>query len=104
MLPNEKEFSFKKLQGAESYKQWNRKMTFALQDAKLWDHIMGFVRRPPELKETEDDDKDRKERIYQRWKKIRDFDLDPRKTAVKISRMCTDTVKKEFLVVKSSVE
>ena len=79
-------------------------MTFALQDAKLWDHIMGSARRPPELKETSDDDEDRKERIYQRWEKIRDFDLDVRKTAAKISRMCTDTVQKEFLAVKTSVE
>ena len=45
-------------------------MTFALQDAKLWDHIMGSVRRPPELKETLNDNEDRKERIYQQWEKI----------------------------------
>lgn len=104
MSPNEKEFTFKKLRGAENYKQWNRDMTFALQDAKLWDHIMGSAKRPPELKETSDDDEDRKERIYQRWKKVRDFDLDVRKTAAKISRMCTDTVQKEFLAVKTSTE
>ena len=65
---------------------------------------MGSARRPPELKEIEDDDEDRKERIYQRWEKIRDFDLDARKTAAKISRMCTNTVKKEFLAGKSSAE
>ncbi len=40
-------------------------MTFALQDTKLWGHINGSARRPPELKEKPDDDKDRKERIYQ---------------------------------------
>ena len=51
-------------------------MIFALQDAKLWDLIMGSARRPSELKETSDNDEDRKERIYQRWEKIRDFDLD----------------------------
>ena len=104
MATNEKEFMFKKLQGAENYKQWNRDMTFALQDAKLWDHIMGSARRPPELKETKDDDEDRKKRIYQWWKKIRDFDLYVRKTAAKISKMYTDTVQKEFLVVKTSTE
>ncbi len=104
MATNEKEFTFKKLQGAENYKQWNRDMTFALQDAKLWDHIMGSARRPPELKETSDDDEDRKERIYLRWEKIRDFDLDVRKTAAKISRMCTDMVQKESLAVKTSTE
>ena len=77
-------------------------MTFALQDAKLWDHIMGSARRPPELKETSNDDEDRKERIYQRWEKVRDFNLDVRKTAAKISRMCADTAQKEFLAVKTS--
>ncbi|MCJ1347562.1 hypothetical protein MMC31_005787 [Peltigera leucophlebia] len=65
---------------------------------------MGSARRPPELKETSDDDEDRKERIYQRWKEIRDFDLDLRKTTAKISRMCTDTVQKEFLAVKTSTK
>ncbi len=104
MAINEKEFLFKKLQGGENYKQWNRDMTFALQDAKLWDHIMGSERRLSELKETKDDDGDRKERIYQRWEKIRNFNLDVRKTAAKISRMCTDTVQKEFLAVKTSTE
>ena len=76
MLPNEKEFLFKKLQRVENYKKWNRDMTFALQDAKSWNHIMGSTRRPPELKETLDNNKDRKECIYQWWEKIRDFDLD----------------------------
>ena len=79
-------------------------MTFALQDAKLWNHIIGSARRPLELQETEDNNEDRKERIYQRWEKIRNFDLDARKTAAKISRMCTNTVQKKFLAVKSSVE
>ena len=104
MSPNEKEFTFKKLQGAENYKQWNRDMTFALQDAKLWGHIDESARRPPELKEKPDDDEDRKKRIYQRWEKIQDFDLNVLKTAAKISRMCTDKVQKEFLAMKNSTE
>ena len=57
---------FKKLQGAENYKQWNRDIIFALQDAKLWGHIDGLARQTPELKKTLEDSKDRKERIYQR--------------------------------------
>ena len=61
---------------------------------------MGSARRPLELKEIKNNDEDRKERIYQRWEKIRDFDLDVQKTAAKISRMCTDKVQKEFLSVK----
>ncbi len=84
MVTNKREFMFKKLQGAENYKQWNRDMTFALYDAKLWDHIMGSARRPLELKETKNNDEDRKECIYLRWENIRDFDPDVRKTAAKI--------------------
>ncbi len=104
MATNEKGFMFRKLQEAENYKQWNQDMIFALKDAKLWDHIMRSARRPTELKETKNDDEDRKERIYQRWKRIWDFNLDVRKTAAKISRICTDTVQKEFLTVKNSTE
>ncbi len=65
---------------------------------------MRSARRPLELKEIKNNDEDRKERIYQRWEKIRDFDLDVQKTAAKISRMCTDKVQKEFLSVKTSTE
>ncbi len=79
-------------------------MTFGVQDAKLWDHIMGSPRRLPELNKTKDDDEDRKKRIYQRWKKIQDFDLDVKKTAAKISRMYADKVQKEFLAAKTSTE
>lgn len=104
-VPNEKILMFKKLQGAENYKQWNKDMTLALQDTKCWNHIMGFARRPPELKATPgDDDEDRKERIYQCWQLIQDFEQDLRQTTSKISRMCTDTVQKEFLAIKPSNE
>ena len=65
MATNEKEFMFKKLQKVENYKQCNRDMTFALQDAKLWDYIIGSAKRLPELNETKDVDEDRKECIYQ---------------------------------------
>ncbi len=74
-------------------------MTFALKDARLLAHIDGSA-RPTELKEKLEHNKDRNERIYQRWKKIQDFDLNVLKTAAKISRMCSDTAKKEFLAVK----
>ena len=65
---------------------------------------MGSARRLPELKEVSEDDEDMKERIYIRWEKIRDFDLDVHKTAAKILRMCTDTVQKEFLALNTSTE
>lgn len=69
-------------------------MTFALQNTKLWDYIIGSAKRPSELKETLDDNKDRKKRIYQQWKKIRDFDLDICMTAAKILKMYTDIIQK----------
>ena len=75
-------------------------MTFALQDAKVSDQIMGPVRRPPELKETKNNDEDSKEHIYQRSEKIRDFSLDIQKTGKKIWKICTDSVQKIFLLLK----
>lgn len=33
-------------------------MTFALQEAKLWEHIISTVIQPPELKPRPDNDKD----------------------------------------------
>lgn len=89
MSSNKKEFTFKKFQGAENYKQWSRDITFTLQDAKLWGHIDRSAREPPELSEILDNDKDKKERIYQQWDKIKDFDLDVIKTPAKISKMCS---------------
>ncbi len=63
MATSEKEYKFKKLQGAENYKQWSGDMTFAFQEAKLWEHISGKAIRPLELKSKADDDEDRQERI-----------------------------------------
>ncbi len=78
-------------------------MSLALQEAKLLEHIMRSAKRSQELKETIDNDEDKKECIYQEWKKIRDFDLDVQKRA-KISRMYTNTVQKEFFAVQTSTE
>ncbi len=44
------------------------------------------------------------EKIYARDEKIREFQDNARKTVVKIRKMCTDTVQKEFLSVKASKE
>ncbi len=84
MATSEKKYKFKKLQGAENYKQWSRDMTFALQKAKLWEYISGPAIRPPELKSKADDDEDRQERIWQRSEKIRDFDQNVQKATAKI--------------------
>ena len=104
MATSEKEYKFKKLQGAENFKQWSRDMTFALQEAKLWEHISGTAMRPPELKSRTDDDEDRQERIWQRSEKIRDFDQDVQRATAKISKMCSSTVQKEFLSLHKSTE
>ncbi len=79
-------------------------MTFALQEAKLWEHISGTAMRPPELKSHLDDDEDRKEQIWQRSEKIRDFDQDIQKATAKISKMCSSTIQKEFLSLYKSTE
>ena len=65
-------------------------MTFALQEAKLWEHISGTVMRPPELKPHKNDDEDRQERIWLRSGEIRDIDQDVQKATAKISKMCSE--------------
>ena len=55
----------------------------------------------PKLKETLNNNENKKERIYQWWEKIRDFDLEIRKTAAKLSKICTDIIQKKFLAVKT---
>lgn len=101
---NKKKFSFKKLQRAENYKQWNRDMTFILQDTILWEYVMGSARRPSELKEKLNNNKKRKECIYQGWKKIRNFNLNVFKTTAKISKICNNIIQKEFFTVKNSTK
>ncbi len=104
MPTSEKEYKFKKLQGAENYKQWSRDMTFGLQEAKLREYISDTAIRPPELKSKADDDEDRQEWICQRSEKIRDFDQDVQKATAKILKMCSSTVQKEFLSFHKSTE
>ena len=91
------DYSFKKLTGSTDYKQWTRDMSFALEEAKLWDHVLGTAIPAPALTAKDDDDEERVERIYQRSLKIKDFSDDSRRTVAKIGRMCTETVQKEFL-------
>ena len=67
-------------------------MSFALEEAKLWDHVLGTAIPPPTLVTTTNDDEERAKRIYQRSLKIKDFNDDSRRTVAKIGRMCTETV------------
>ncbi len=48
MATSEKEYKFKKLQGAENLQRWSRDMTFAFQEAKLFQHISGADMQPPD--------------------------------------------------------
>ncbi len=63
MATSEKKYKFKKLQRAKNFKPWSRDMTFALQEAKLWEHISGTAMRPPELKSHSNDDEDKQKQI-----------------------------------------
>lgn len=94
------DYLFKKLAGSANYKQWTRDMSFALEEAKLWDHVLGTSAPPPKLLPKDDDNEERTERIYQRSLKIKEHTDDTRRTVAKIGRMCTETVQKEFLVSK----
>ena len=94
------DYTFKKLTGSANYKQWTRDMAFALEEAKLWDHVVGTASPPPALVPKENDTEERSERIYQRTLKIKDHTDDVRRTVAKIGRMCTETVQKEFLTLK----
>lgn len=95
------DYTFKKLTGSANYKQWTRDMSFALEEAKLWDHVLGTSTPPPTLLPKNDDNEERTERIYQRTLRIKDHNDDVRRTVAKIGRMCTETVQKEFLALKS---
>lgn len=80
-------------------------MTFAIQDAKLWNHINRSARQTLKLKEKSDNrDKDRKKYIYQLWKNIQDLYLNIIKTTTKISRMYSNIIQKKFLAMKNSTK
>ena len=76
-------------------------MSFALEEARLWRHVEGTAVAPPPLVAKKDDNEDRLEKIYAREEKIVEFQDNARKAIAKIGKMCTDTVQKEFLSVKS---
>ncbi len=79
-------------------------MSFTLEDSRLWKHVEGTAVAPPSLKPKEDDSEDRMEKIFAREEKICEFEDNARKAVGKIGKMCTDTVQKEFLLVKASKE
>ena len=76
-------------------------MSFALEEAKLWDHVLGTAVPPPLLHPKPDDNEERTERIYQRYLKFKEFSDDARCTVAKMGCICTETVQKEFLALKS---
>ena len=112
------EYKFKKLWGSHNYKQWTRDKSFAFEKVRLWRHVEGIAVAPPLLKPKEDDSEDRIEKIFAREEKICEFEDNARITVAKIKicefednvritvskigKMCTDTVQKEFFLVKTS--
>lgn len=56
----------------------------------------------PLLEAKKDKSDDQMKKIYDREKEICKFQHNTRKVVVKIEKMCTDTIKKEFLSVKDS--
>ena len=67
-------YTFAKLINSASYKKWSQKITFVLQDAKLWGYITGNQTKPRELIEKKDDNKNRLEKIDQRKLDRLEFD------------------------------
>ena len=48
-------------------------MSFALEDAKLWDHVLGTVISPPVLQSKLDNSEEQAERVYQQFLKVKEF-------------------------------
>ena len=99
---NDKNFSFKKLTGAENYKQWARDMEFALTATMLWRYVAGKATKPPVLLAKADDSPERQEIIYQRQEKIEDFEDTERRAVAKIAMMCSEVIQKDFLSQKKA--
>ena len=93
--------AFKKLQGASNYREWSRKMQMALEDALLWDFVLGTIKEPkPYMPAAEKWTDDMYDRAEAREDKIKLYGQKERQTAAKIQMMCSDTIEKDFLAVK----
>ena len=102
MASNSKyEYTFKKLTNFANYKQWSQNMSFALEEAKLWDHVFGTAISPLVLQLNPDNSEEQAERVYQQFLKVKEFSDDACRTVAKIGRMCTKTVQKELLALNS---
>lgn len=73
-------------------------MTFALQDVKLLDHIMRSTKQLRKPKEVKNNDKERKDGIFQWWKEIQDFNLDIRKLLLRYQECGPTQFRKKFLL------
>ena len=77
-------------------------MSFALEEAKLWGTQNRDTAIPrPALQSKPDDNEERTERIYRRSLKVKEFSDDSRRTVAKVGLMCTETVQKEVLALRS---
>ena len=76
-------------------------MSFALEESKLWDHVLELAVAPPALIAKPNNIEEKSERVYQQFLKIKDFTDYAQRTVAKIGRMCTEIVQKEFLLQKN---
>lgn len=85
------EYSFEKLQKLNNYKEWIRKMSFALRDAELMSYVNDTIRKLVLSK----DDKDleqiaKKEKVINTWVQKND------RVVEKLGKMCIKTVQMKF--------
>ena len=77
MASNSKyKYTFKKLTGSANYKQWSQDIFFALEEAKLWDHVLGMAISLLVLQSKPDNSGKQAERVYQQFLKVKEFSND----------------------------
>lgn len=98
-------FAFKKLLGAENYKEWARQMRYSLESAGLWIHTLSVVENPkpaPIILEKKDELNDAKvERQEKRMDKILAWTKSNSKCKGYIGRMCAPHIQQEIQAVKT---
>ena len=98
-------FAFKKLLGAENYKEWARQMRYSLESARLWMYTLSVTKNPkpaPIILKKEDELDDAKvERQEKRMDKILAWTRSNSKCKGYIGRMCAPHIQQEIQAVKT---
>ncbi len=79
-------------------------MSFSLSETRLWRHVDETATPFPLLEAKTEGCDDQMKKIYICEEKICEFQDNSRKTIVKMRKMYTNTLQKEFLFVKASKE